>query len=72
MVVIVGSEVVLIVNLSWVTLVAYGAVEEADGVGDGIVAWRHVDGCGAGFLSAKARRLMLEAVLMYFDSIQGA
>jgi len=41
MVVIIGAQVVFIVDLSWVALVAYGAVEEADGGWERVVARRH-------------------------------
>ena len=44
MVVVVGAQVVLIVELAWVAFVADCAVEEAHGGGEGVVAGRH-GGC---------------------------
>jgi hypothetical protein len=42
-VVVVGAQVVLIVDLAWVAFVADGAVEEAHSRGEGVVARRHLE-----------------------------
>lgn len=44
MVVVVGAQMVLIVGLARVALVADGAIEEVDGIGEGSVARRHDGG----------------------------
>lgn len=48
MVVVIGAQVVFVVELARVAFVADGAVEEAHGGGEGIVTWGHVEGSVVG------------------------
>lgn len=45
---VIAAQVVFVVDLARVAFVAYCAVEESDGVGDGVVSWWHGGSCVVG------------------------
>lgn len=60
MVVVVGAQVVFVVELARVAFVADGAVEETHGGGEGVVAWWHRE-CVYGSLAGMIKGVCLDS-----------